>query len=109
MFDNMLAIDLARAQFAFTFSFHFIFPALSIGLASYLAVLEGLWLRTGREVYLTLFEYWLKKVARLNRHSRLIPNPLVFDFAGDSQAGGNLFRHRNLWEDCDGVGGWASG
>ena len=60
MFDNASAIDLARAQFAFTVSFHFIFPALSIGLASYLAVLEGLWLRTGREVYLTLFKYWLK-------------------------------------------------
>ena len=60
MFDNMSAIDLARAQFAFTVSFHFIFPALTIGLASYLAVLEGLWLRTGREVYLTLFKYWLK-------------------------------------------------
>ncbi|UAJ12669.1 cytochrome ubiquinol oxidase subunit I [Glacieibacterium megasporae] len=60
MFDNVSAIDLARAQFAFTVSFHFIFPALSIGLASYLAVLEGLWLRTGTEVYLTLFKYWLK-------------------------------------------------
>ena len=60
MFDNMSAIDLARAQFAFTVSFHFIFPALTIGLASYLAVLEGLWLRTGREVFLTLFKYWLK-------------------------------------------------
>ncbi len=60
MFDNASAIDLARAQFAFTVSFHFIFPALSIGLASYLAVLEGLWLRTGREVFLTLFKYWLK-------------------------------------------------
>jgi cytochrome d ubiquinol oxidase subunit I len=54
------AIDLARFQFAFTVSFHFIFPALSIGLASYLAVLEALWLRTGRAVYLDLFKFWLK-------------------------------------------------
>ena len=60
MFGNASAIDLARAQFAFTVSFHFIFPALSIGLASHLAALEGLWLRTGREVFLTLFKYWLK-------------------------------------------------
>lgn len=60
MFDHLSAIDLARAQFGFTISFHFIFPAFSIGLASYLAVLEALWLRTGREVYLTLFKYWLK-------------------------------------------------
>ncbi|MBS0481038.1 MAG: cytochrome ubiquinol oxidase subunit I [Proteobacteria bacterium] len=51
---------LARAQFGFTISFHFIFPALSIGLANYLMVLEGLWLRTGRAVYLDLFRYWLK-------------------------------------------------
>src|SRR6185295_15239842 len=41
-------------------SFHFIFPAFSIGLASYLAVLEALWLWTGRNVYLILFRYWLK-------------------------------------------------
>jgi cytochrome d ubiquinol oxidase subunit I len=54
------ALILARAQFAFTVSFHFIFPAFSIGLASYLAVLEGLWLKTGKDVYLTLFRYWLK-------------------------------------------------
>jgi cytochrome d ubiquinol oxidase subunit I len=56
-FDALL---LARLQFAFTVSFHFIFPAFSIGLASYLAVLEGLWLRTGKPVYIDLFRYWLK-------------------------------------------------
>src|SRR3978361_1050356 len=51
---------LARAQFAFTMSFHIVFPAFSIGLASYLAVLEALWLWTGREVFINLFNYWLK-------------------------------------------------
>ena len=60
MTDAETALLLARIQFAFTVSFHFIFPAFSIGLASYLAVLEGLWLKTGKEVYLTLFRYWLK-------------------------------------------------
>ena len=54
------ALHLARMQFAFTVMVHIVFPALSIGLASYLAVLEGLWLRTGRGVYLDLFRYWLK-------------------------------------------------
>jgi cytochrome d ubiquinol oxidase subunit I len=54
------ALTLARMQFAFTISFHFIFPSFSIGLASYLAVLEALWLRTGQSVYLDLFRYWLK-------------------------------------------------
>ena len=60
MFDNLDPVILARAQFAFTVSFHFIFPAFSIGLASYLMVLEGLWLRTGEGVYANLYRYWLK-------------------------------------------------
>ena len=60
MLDGFDALTLARFQFAFTIAFHFVFPAFSIGLASYLAVLEALWLRTGREVYLNLFKYWLK-------------------------------------------------
>ncbi|MTV12240.1 cytochrome ubiquinol oxidase subunit I [Bradyrhizobium elkanii] len=51
---------LGRAQFAFTVSFHFIFPSFSIGLASYLMVLEALWLKTGQGVYANLFRYWLK-------------------------------------------------
>src|SRR5512138_3256527 len=60
MLDAFDALLLARWQFAFTVSFHFIFPSFTIGLASYLAVLEALWLRTGRAVYLDLFKYWLK-------------------------------------------------
>ncbi len=60
MFDGLDALLLARIQFAFTVSFHFIFPAFSIGLASFLAVLEGLWLKTGKQLYLDLFKYWLK-------------------------------------------------
>ncbi len=54
------ALSLARLQFAFTVSFHIFFPAFTIGLASYLAVLEGLWLYTGRNVFLALFNYWKK-------------------------------------------------
>ncbi len=54
------ALTLARLQFAFTVSFHIIFPAFTIGIASYLAVLEGLWLYTGRNVFLALFNYWKK-------------------------------------------------
>ncbi len=60
MFENADALLLARIQFAFTVSFHFIFPAFSIGLASYLAVLEALWLKTGKQLYQDLFKYWLK-------------------------------------------------
>ncbi len=56
----MTALMLARLQFAFTVSFHIVFPVFSIGLASYLAVLNGLHLVTGRPVFLQLFDYWKK-------------------------------------------------
>ena len=72
LLDGIDALVLARVQFAFTVSFHFIFPALSIGLASYLAVLEGLWLWTGREVFLNLFKYWLKIFAIAFAHGRRV-------------------------------------
>ncbi|MFD2649456.1 cytochrome ubiquinol oxidase subunit I [Devosia albogilva] len=55
---GMTAEMLARIQFAFTVSFHFIFPAFSIGTASYLMVLNGLWLWKRDPAYLRLFEYW---------------------------------------------------
>ena len=54
------AVMLARIQFAFTVSFHFLFPAFTIGLASYLAVLNALWLWTKEHRYLDLFRYWVK-------------------------------------------------
>lgn len=60
MLEELDPVILARIQFAFTISFHFIFPAFSIGLASYLMVLEGLWLKTGKGVYANLYRYWLK-------------------------------------------------
>src|SRR5690606_29150433 len=59
----MDAILLARIQFGFTISFHIVFPAITIGLASYLAVLEALWLATGRSVYMTLYRFWLRPFA----------------------------------------------
>ncbi|MNB87902.1 Cytochrome bd ubiquinol oxidase subunit 1 [compost metagenome] len=54
------AFHLARLQFAFTVSFHIIFPAITIGLASYLVVLEGMWLRTKNDVWRSLYHFWLK-------------------------------------------------
>ena len=56
----LTALDLARFQFAFTISAHIIFPAVSIGLASYLAVLEALWLWTGNRLYFGVFQFWLR-------------------------------------------------
>ncbi len=52
------ALELARIQFAFTVSAHITFPAFSIGLASYLAVLNGLHFITGQEKYIQVFNYW---------------------------------------------------
>jgi cytochrome d ubiquinol oxidase subunit I len=63
MLSGIDAVFLARLQFAFTLGFHIVLPAFSIGLASYLMVLEALWLRTGRQVYLDVFQYWLKLFA----------------------------------------------
>ncbi|MEX9355678.1 cytochrome ubiquinol oxidase subunit I [Proteus mirabilis] len=54
------AFHLARIQFAFTVSFHIIFPAITIGLASFLALLEGLWLKTKEPSYLSLYQFWIK-------------------------------------------------
>lgn len=52
------AFHLARLQFAFTVSFHIMFPAISVGMASFLAVLEGLWLFTRNRVYRQMFAFW---------------------------------------------------
>ncbi len=54
---------ISRIQFAFVVSFHIIFPAFTIGLASYIAVLEGLWFKTGNPVYLRLSKMWIKVFA----------------------------------------------
>src|SRR5471032_1461820 len=63
MHATQQALDLARIQFAFTVSFHIVFPALSIGLASFSAVLEGAWLKTGKPVYKELCLFWSKVFA----------------------------------------------
>ena len=57
---NPSALELSRIQFGFTVSMHIIFPALSIGLASFLAVLEFAWLKTGKPHYKELCHYWAK-------------------------------------------------
>src|ERR1700761_2570565 len=60
MHTALSAFDLARMQFAFTVSFHIVFPALSIGLASFIAVLEWRWLKTGKAYYKDLCLFWSK-------------------------------------------------
>ena len=54
------ALMLSRIQFAFTVAFHIIFPAFTIGLASWLVALEFNWLRTRNPLYRNLFRFWVK-------------------------------------------------
>ena len=57
---DLTALLLSRIQFAFTVSFHIIFPSFTIGLAAWLTILEALYLATGRPAYRRVFEFWLK-------------------------------------------------
>ncbi|GGO86089.1 cytochrome ubiquinol oxidase subunit I [Marinobacterium nitratireducens] len=54
---------LSRVQFALTVSFHILFPSVTIGLATFIAVWEGLWLKTRNPVYLQLAKFWIKPFA----------------------------------------------
>jgi cytochrome bd ubiquinol oxidase subunit I len=54
------ALLLSRLQFAFTISFHIVFPSFTIGLAAWLTILEALRLATRRPAYRVVFEFWLK-------------------------------------------------
>src|SRR5271167_4200248 len=52
-------VILARILFAFTITFHIMFPTMSIGLATFLAIVEGLWLKTKDPLYLQIYRFWL--------------------------------------------------
>src|SRR4051812_31094611 len=56
-------VFLSRLQFAFVISFHIIFPAFTIGLAAWLATIEGARRATGNALYRRVFDFWLKVFA----------------------------------------------
>jgi cytochrome d ubiquinol oxidase subunit I len=60
LFSGLDATWLSRLQFAFTISFHIIFPAFTIGLSAFIATLEILWVKTGREHYKNLARFWTR-------------------------------------------------
>ena len=60
MFDQLDPLFPARVQFAFTVSFHILFPAFTIGLASWLAVVRWRWLVTDNEIYGDVYRMWVK-------------------------------------------------
>lgn len=63
MTETFDMLFLARLQFGFTIAFHILFPSFTIGLASYLVVLEALWLQSGKSVYRRLYDFWLRLFA----------------------------------------------
>ncbi len=56
-------LDISRLQFVITITFHIIFPALSIGLATYIVIVEGIWLTTSRRIYYQSCRFWTKILA----------------------------------------------
>jgi cytochrome d ubiquinol oxidase subunit I len=54
--DGLIA---ARAQFAFTIGFHILWPAYTIGISGFIAIVNLLWLRTGKPVYRDLLRFWI--------------------------------------------------
>lgn len=60
VFEHFDPLMLSRIQFAFTIAFHILFPAFTIGLASFLFVLEAIYLKTGNDVYKNVYKFWSK-------------------------------------------------
>ena len=88
------ALHLARLQFAFTVSFHIVFPAISIGMASFLAVLEWRWLTTGDSSYKDMFLFWSKVFAVSFGMGVVSGVVMAYEFgtnwSGFSQVAGNI-------------------
>ena len=60
MLEGLSPLFLSRVQFGFVISFHILFPAFTIGLASWLAFIEWRWLRTREDLWRDLYFFWLK-------------------------------------------------
>jgi cytochrome d ubiquinol oxidase subunit I len=94
MIENLDPVLLSRIQFAFTVSFHILFPAFTIGLASWLAVLEWRWLKTGNQVYADIYRMWVKIFAVTFGMGVVSGVVLSFQFGTNwsvfADAGGNI-------------------
>ena len=100
MLDPIL---LSRLQFAFVIAFHFLLPAFTIGLASYIAVLEGLHLATGKPVYVRISMFWIKIFAIAFGMGVVSGIVLPFQFGTNwsrySDATGNIVAPLMAYED----------
>ena len=74
------ALLLVRGQFAFTIGMHIVLAAFTMGLANFLMVLEALWLRTRRRVYMDAYNYWLKLFALTTAAGVVTGIPMEFVF-----------------------------
>jgi len=87
-------ILLSRLQFAFTIAFHILFPTLTIGLACFLAAVEGLWLRTRDTRWRDLYKFWVKVFALAFGMGVVSGIPMSFQFGTNfstfSTATGNV-------------------
>jgi cytochrome bd ubiquinol oxidase subunit I len=59
----MDVVMLSRIQFAMTSMFHYIYPPLSIGLGLYLVIIEGMYMKTKKPLYLQMTKFWTKVFA----------------------------------------------
>ncbi|HEX7971076.1 MAG TPA: cytochrome ubiquinol oxidase subunit I, partial [Thiobacillus sp.] len=88
------ALLLSRQQFAFTLGFHILFPTLTLGLAPFLVLLEGLWLRSGKAVYVRLYRFWARLFGLAFGMGVVTGVVLSFEFGTNfgpfSQATGNV-------------------
>lgn len=88
-------IMLSRLQFAVTAAFHILWPVLTIGLSIFLAIIEGMWLKTGDEVYYRHFKFWGKLFFLTFAFGVVSGIPLEFQFGTNwgqiSTAGGDVF------------------
>ncbi|WDL16521.1 cytochrome ubiquinol oxidase subunit I [Xanthomonas campestris] len=74
------ALLLVRGQFAFTIGMHIVLAAFTMGLANFLVVLEALWLRTRRRVYMDVYNYWLKLFSLTTAAGVVTGIPMEFVF-----------------------------
>src|SRR3990167_6051937 len=63
LFMDIALVDLSRLQFAFTISFHILFPAFSIGLIAFITIFEAIWLYTQNPHYRHICQFWTKILA----------------------------------------------
>ena len=84
----MMELDpvfLSRAQFAFLISFHIIFPSFTIGLAAWLATIEGVRLAIGKALYRRVFDFWLQGVDAATPGDATPARPLAVAMQGERE------------------------